>query len=552
MAVDQSVEGPRGGKLTRSVGFYGLMFVSLGSIIGSGWLLGALNAAEVAGPASVLSWILAAFMLSLLALTYAELGATYPVAGGCGRFPYYSHGPITGFIAGWAAWLQAVFIAPIEVIAAITYVNSVSWVNEHFPMVNSDALLTPRGLVVAIIMMVLFTAMNLAGAQFLSESNTWVVIWKTAVPLLAIGVVASLQFHPGNFTAGGGFMPYGFHGVFAALTGGVVFALQGFEQAVQLAGEARNPRKDLSRAILVAMGIGALLYTLLQVVMIAGLNPADVMHNWNHPLGKDPSDYGAWYTLALAVGATWLAVILIIDAVVSPAGTGIVYVGTSARLSYALGEERELPRALASTNEKGVPVVSILVAAVVGIIAFGPFKSWASLVSVVTGATAVMYAFAPVALNALHKIDGDRPRSYRVPLPKIVLPAAFCSANLIIYWGGYDYTWKIALALLVGLVLFLVGAAVVKTHILADIKHAWWMVPWIAGTVVIGILGRYGADGDGHQSLLPDWVDVIVVIAFSLVIFYLSTMCALPRDKVLAAVEKDAHQLSNLDDLQTA
>ena len=58
------------------------MFVSLGSIIGSGWLLGALNAAEVAGPASILSWILAACMLSLLALAYAELGATYPVAGG--------------------------------------------------------------------------------------------------------------------------------------------------------------------------------------------------------------------------------------------------------------------------------------------------------------------------------------------------------------------------------------------------------------------------------------------------------------------------------------
>ena len=58
------------------------MFVSLGSIIGSGWLLGALNAAQVAGPASVLSWLLAAFMLSLLALAYAELGATYPVAGG--------------------------------------------------------------------------------------------------------------------------------------------------------------------------------------------------------------------------------------------------------------------------------------------------------------------------------------------------------------------------------------------------------------------------------------------------------------------------------------
>ena len=114
---------PSPARLRRSVGFYGLMFVSLGSIIGSGWLLGALNAAQIAGPASVMSWILAAAMLSVLALVYAELGAAYPVAGGAGRFPYYSHGPIAGFTAGWASWLQAVFIAPIEVLAAITYIE---------------------------------------------------------------------------------------------------------------------------------------------------------------------------------------------------------------------------------------------------------------------------------------------------------------------------------------------------------------------------------------------------------------------------------------------
>src|SRR2546429_1083867 len=122
--------------LQRSVGFFGLMFVSLGSIIGSGWLMGALNAAKVAGPASILSWILAACMLALLALTYAELGATYPVTGGAARFPYYSHGPIVGFTAGWASWLQAVFIAPIEVLAGITYVNSVGWFNQHFNMIS--------------------------------------------------------------------------------------------------------------------------------------------------------------------------------------------------------------------------------------------------------------------------------------------------------------------------------------------------------------------------------------------------------------------------------
>src|SRR5256886_11514271 len=132
----ETIKNERPAGLRRSVGFYGLMFVSLGLIIGSGWLLGALNAAQVAGPASILSWVLAACMLALLALTYAELGATYPVAGGSARFPYYSHGPIVGFTAGWASWLQAVFVVPIEVLAAITYVNSVGWVKQHFNMIH--------------------------------------------------------------------------------------------------------------------------------------------------------------------------------------------------------------------------------------------------------------------------------------------------------------------------------------------------------------------------------------------------------------------------------
>src|SRR4051812_16423057 len=163
MATSATVEqGPeRAGHLQRSVGFYGLMFVSLGSIIGSGWLLGALNAAEVAGPASIISWILAAAMLTSLALVYAELGATYPVAGGTGRFPYFSHGPVAGFVAGWTSWLQAVAIAPIEVLAAITYVNSIASVHDHFPMLYESGpkqgLLKVTRFVIATILIVLFT-----------------------------------------------------------------------------------------------------------------------------------------------------------------------------------------------------------------------------------------------------------------------------------------------------------------------------------------------------------------------------------------------------------
>ncbi|MEQ1869926.1 MAG: APC family permease [Vicinamibacterales bacterium] len=535
-----------GRRLRRTVGFYGLMFVSLGSIIGSGWLLGALNAAQVAGPASVLSWLIAAGMLSLLALAYAELGATYPVAGASARFPYYSHGPVAGFTAGWAAWLQAVFIAPIEVLAVIAYVNSVGWVNTHFNMIHrvgeQAGLLNGNGLITAVLLMVLFTAMNLAGTKFLSDSNSIVVIWKTAVPVLAVIVVASLQFHTANFQAGGGFLPFGFHGVFAALTGGVVFALQGFEQAVQLAGEARDPRRDLSRAVLTAMAIGAALYAALQIVMIGGLDPRHIAGGWAQPLGADPSDYGAWYTLALALGAGWLAKMLLIDAVVSPAGTGVVYIATTARLSYALGEEPEMPSALATTNGRGVPVVSIIVGSLVGLLALGPYKSWTALVSVVTGATAIMYAFVPVSLAALQRADAARPRTYRAPMPRLVLPAGFCAANLIIYWGGFDTTWKLTVAMAVGWVLFAIGSA--RARIPADrkVRHALWIAPWFAGQVLIGALGRYG----GGLNIIPDWVDIAVVVAFALTIFYWAVSLTLSSAEAAEAIAKDAHQLDTI------
>jgi amino acid transporter len=534
-----TAETVRAGRLQRSVGFYGLMFISLGSIIGSGWLLGALNAAKAAGPASVLSWMLAAAMLVILALVYAELGATYPVAGGAARFPYYSHGPIAGFTAGWAGWLQAVFVAPIEALAAITYVNGVDWVQQHFNMLDSDALLNSNGLIAALVLMGLFTAINLAGAKFLSESNIIVVIWKTVVPFLAVGVIAAQRFEPANFTAGGGFLPFGFHGVFAALAGGVVFGLQGFEQAVQLAGEARNPQRDLSRAVITAMAIGAILYTLLQVVMVGALSPDDIAHNWDKPLGTDPKNNSAWYTLALAVGVGWLAKTLLIDAIISPAGTGVVYVGTSARLSYALGEEREMPAALSKTNPRGVPVTSILLSAAVGCIAFGPFKSWNALVNVITGATAIMYAFAPLSLAALHKLDGDRPRAYRVPYPKVLLPVAFCSANLILYFGGFDSTWKLAVAMIVGRELFLAGALRARTGAERGLGSAIWILPWLGGHVVIGALGSYG----GGADILPDWVDIGVVLAFALGIFYFALSVAMSKADCAEAIAKDAHQL---------
>ena len=154
-----------------------------------------------------------------------------------------------------------------------------------------------------------------------------------------------------------------------------------------------------------------------------------------------------------------------------------------------------------------------------------------------------MYAFAPIALAALHRIDADRPRSYRVPLPAILLPTAFCSANRIIYWGGFDITWKLACAIVVGLLLFGFGAWRAGTGTVRTLWNALWIAPWLSVQVLIGWLGRYG---NGARNLLPEWLDIATVIVFALLIFYWAVAVANSKPEAAAAIDKDAEQLQSV------
>ncbi|GAB2957749.1 APC family permease [Amycolatopsis acidiphila] len=538
----QSARSDAGPQLRRSVGFYGLMFVSLGSIIGSGWLLGALKAAKVAGPASLLSWILTAVIMATLALVHAELGAAYPMAGGTARFPALAYGVLGGFAGGWVAWLQAVALAPVEVEASLQYLDNISWIKQHLNLLSGGETLTASGFGWATLLMAIFTVINLIGVKLLSESNSATVIWKVAVPVLTVVVLLSLRFHPGNFSAGGGFAPAGAHGIFAALPVGVVFALQGFEQAVQIGGESRNPQKDISRAIITAMIIGTIVYLLLEIAFIGSLDPASIVKNWDNPITQ--GSFGPYATLATLAGAGWLAYILYADAFVSPAGTGLLYLGTSSRLSYAMGREKVLPKQLGKLSVRGVPVWSIVLSFVVGEIMFLPFPSWQNLVEVITSATALMYAFAPVSMIALRKRDPDRARPYRAPAGNVLAPAGFVAANLIIYWTGFDIIWKIMVAIVAGFVLFLIARATTKSadRLPVDWKAVMWIPPWLGGSVLISWLGRYG-DG-GNINALPEWWDLAVVIVFSLAVFYWAVSLAVDGAKVQEAIDRETDELA--------
>lgn len=518
-------------RLRREVGVFSLMFVSLGSIIGSGWLLGALTAAKAAGAASLISWVLAGLIIALLALVHAELGAAYPVAGGTARYPKIVFGGFAGFTAGWAGWLQAVTLAPIEVEAALSYLNHL-WTGAY-DLVDDSGALTGTGLVIGVVLLAVFTLINALGVRWLAETNSGTVLWKTAVPALTVVVLLVVSFHPGNFTAGGSFAPFGAHGVFAALPLGVVFALQGFEQAVQMSGEARNPQRDISRAVIGAMVIGTLIYIALEIAFIGALDPANLASGWANPIGK--GDFGPYAGLATGLGLTWLAVILYIDAFISPAGTGLIYVGTSSRLSYAISNEGFLPKALGKVSKRGVPFNSIILTFVIGLICFLPFPSWQSLVGLITSAAVIMYGFAPITLMALRKADPDRVRPYRLPAASVLAPLSFVAANEIIYWSSWETVSKLLLAIVAGYVLLIFSVLFGRTRRPSlDIRSVAWIAPWFGGLGLISWLGQYGG-----VKVLPEWVDLAVVAVFSLVVFYLAVALALPKARVALAVEEE-------------
>ncbi|HET9255267.1 MAG TPA: APC family permease [Pseudonocardiaceae bacterium] len=516
----------------RDVGPLALTFVSLGSIIGSGWLLGASTAATSAGGSSILSWLLGGLIIVLLALVHAELGAAYPLAGGTARWPRVAFGSLGGFTAGWVSWLANAMLGPIEVEAALGYLD-----HQWHGLISGDGGLTPAGLTAATALMSLFAVINVLGVRWLAGSNSIVVAWKIAVPVLTVAVLIVVSFHAANFTTGGGFAPYGVHGVLAALPLGIVFALQGFEQATQLGSEARDPQRNVPRAVIGSVILGTLLYLALEIAFIGALTPAGLQQGWANSVGK--GDFGPYVTLAAELGLGWLAVILYLDAFISPAGTGLVSVGSSGRLAYALGYAGYVPRAASRISPRGVPHVSIMLAFVVGLVFFLLFPSWKDLVQLITAATGIMYAFAPITLLALRKADPDRARPYRLPIAPVLAPVAFVAANEIVYWTSWATVHKLMLVVAAGYLIF--GTSYVLSRPLErpplDSWSLAWITPWLAGLTVISYLGRY----DGTK-LIPEWVDIGVVAAFSLLICYAAVHFRLSTERVTATVAADQRE----------
>jgi amino acid transporter len=541
VVADAATGDAAGPKLKREVGLVGLLFVAVGSIIGSGWLFGALSASQIAGPAVLISWVLGGAAMLLLALVHAELGGMFPVAGGSARFPHIAFGSLSGFAGGWFAFLGAVTTAPIEVEAAIQY--SSNYIHGLTTTHGGTPVLTFEGYVVAGVLMLIFSVINVMGVRWLSETNKAVVWWKIFVPVLTVVVLLVSAIHPHNFSAGGGFMPFGWKGVFQAIPGAVIFSYLGFEQAIQLGGESKNPRRNIPLAVIGSMVLGVVLYIALQVAYIVALDPQGLSKGWDQvSFGGKGAVYGPFAGLATALGVSWLATVLYVDAVISPFGTGLLYVGTSARLSFGMGRDRYIPRRFSLLTSRGVPLFAIVFSFLLGMVVFLPFPGWQQLVGFISSATVLAYSMAPLALGALRKQDPDRLRPFRLPAGGVLSPLAFAVAGIVLLFSGWAVVWKLIVAILLGFVLLAISSATSKPEERPrlDWWGASWIWPYILGMGVISYLSSFSTTTmskvpllglNGPVNDLHFGVDVAVSVVFSLVIYALAMRVRLPAEQ---------------------
>lgn len=550
--VGVSPKPPRpGDNLKREVGRLGMLWASEGSVIGAGWLFAPLLAVTIAGPAALIAWAIGTLIIILLGLVYAELGGMFPVSGGGGLFPQYAFGSLAGGSFAWFGYIQAAAYAPIEVIAAIQYLHSTSWGAGLYDA-NAGAL-TFSGIVVAVALLLVFLIINLVGISWVERANNLMTTIKVGVPLLAVLALIVGSFHPDNFTAGGGFLPSGTDWPKALMSaiavGGIVFAFTGFEQATQIGGESRNPKRDIPFAVIGSIVIAGAIYILVQFAFIGALDPSKILQykTWANLASYGDLSASPLATIATVAGMTWLAWTFRAMAVVSPGACGLIYLTSTSRLSYGMSRDGYIPSAFEQVSKTTkIPVFSVFVAFVLGVVFLLPFPSFGKLVGIVTSATVLMYVGAPLALGALRMNGAHLHRSYSLPAANVLAPVAFILATLIVYWAGWQTYSTLMVAIIVGYVLMalsrLFNANPEAPAI--DWVAAKWLFPYLIGLGVISYFGGFGQGGAiggigpfsnfmvGGSGQLPLWWDVLVVTVFSLVIYYVAMATRLTRERV--------------------
>ncbi|AXI83726.1 amino acid permease [Xylella taiwanensis] len=443
--------------LKRSLTARQLVMLGIGAVIGAGiFVLSGHAAAEYAGPAVVLSYILAGIACALAGLCYAEFSAMLPVSGSAYSYAYATLGEFTAWFIGWNLVLEYMFSASTVAVGWSGYLNSfLSSFGYGLPASLSSApldvidgrLIYSGGLInlPAVAIVAAISGLCYVGITQSAFVNSITVAIKVSVIVLFIGFAARyvnpdnwVPFIPANVESG----KYGIEGVIRGAAV-VFFSYIGFDAVSTTAGEAKNPQRDMPIGILGSLAICTVIYIFFSGVL-TGLLP--------YPQLDTPKPVAtaleAYPTLA------WLKHVVEIGAIAGLSSTMLMMLMAQPRIFYTMSQDGLLPKLLSKVHPKfqtphiGTVIVGVCAAVLAGLF---PISLLGDLVSMGT-----LLAFATVCIGivVLRRTRPDLPRPFRVPAYAVIAPTG-AAACLYLFWQPFTEHWPLMVGWTVlGLVMY--------------------------------------------------------------------------------------------------
>jgi APA family basic amino acid/polyamine antiporter len=421
-SVDAFVEAGRKTALKRELGSWDLAMLGIGAIIGTGIFVLTGIGAKKAGPALILSFILAGLACLFAAFTYAEFASMVPVSGSVYTYSYATLGEFIAWIIGWDLILEYLLAVSAVSVGWSGYFQSLlKGIGIELPV----ALTAAPGAIVktvtymnvpAFCIVLLITFLLSIGVRESKWANNIMVALKIAVVLLVI-LVGAFYVKPDNWVP---FSPKGWDGVFTAASI-VFFAYLGFDAVSTAAEETRNPQKDLPRGILWSLGICTLLYIVVTAV-VTGIAPYQELAKHD--------DRPVAFALEL-IGQNKVAGLVSLGAIVGMVTVMLVMLYGQTRIIYSMSRDGLLPPFFSRVHERfrtpfGTTWFFGLFAALLG--AFVPLDELAQLVNLGTLSAFVLIS---VSVIVLRYTQPDLPRPFKCPWVPVIPILAILSCILL-------------------------------------------------------------------------------------------------------------------------
>ncbi|MFE1764967.1 amino acid permease [Streptomyces angustmyceticus] len=431
-----------GGTLRRSMGLWQLTMISIGATLGTGIFVVLGEAVPDAGPAVIISFVIAGVTALFSALSYAELAGTIPVSGSSYSYAYATLGELVAWVCGWCLILEyGVSVAAVAV-GWGQYLNEL--LAGTIGITIPDALSQPPGdggvfNLPALLVVLLAMVFLLGGAKESARANTIMVVVKIVALLLFCGVAVQ-GVKSGNYA---NFMPMGMAGVSAA-GATLFFSYIGFDAASTAGEEAKNPQRDMPRAIMLSLVIVTALYCLVAAIAVGAMP-------WQKFEGSEAALAGIMKSVS---GQSFWAVLLAFGAVIAIASVVLTVLYGQTRILFAMSRDGLVPKVFAKVHPKsGAPRANtVIVSLFCGILAAAvPLGQLADATSI---GTLFAFGLVNIAVIVLRRTRPDMPRSFRTPLSPLFPAIGFL---LCLYMMGSlgAVTWVVfGVWMVVGLVVY--------------------------------------------------------------------------------------------------